>query len=127
MSFTAKKKAIGFSFVSFVLLLALGCNQQQAADRDKIKEGAAAATAEVKKDTSAVVEGVKEGWNRDNKGLVNVNSAKKAQLLNLPGITQQTADALIKGRPYTDKHELVTKGIVSENEYGRIAGNITVK
>lgn len=124
---TAQKKTIGFSFLSFVLLLALGCSQQKAADRDKIREGAAAATAEVKKDTSAVVEGVKEGWNRDNKGLVNVNSATKAQLLNLPGITQPTADALIQGRPYTDKHELVTKGIVSENEYARIAGTITVR
>jgi DNA uptake protein ComE-like DNA-binding protein len=124
---STKKKTLSFSVVSFVLLLVVGCSQQQAADRDKIKEGAAAATAEVKKDTSAVVEGVKEGWNRDNKGLVNVNSATKAQLLNLPGVTQPTADALINGRPYADKHELVTKGVLSENEYGRISGSISLK
>jgi DNA uptake protein ComE-like DNA-binding protein len=124
---TTNKKTLSFSLVSFVLLLAVGCSQQQTSDRDKIQAGAAAATAEVKKDTSAVVEGVKEGWNRDKKGLVNVNSATKAQLLKLPGITQHTADALINGRPYINKHELVTKGILSENEYGRISGSITVK
>ena len=83
-------------------------------------------TEEIKKDSTAIAQGVKEGWNRDKKGLVNVNSANKTQLLDLPGITAANADRIIKARPYRDKHDLVTKGVLSENQYQRIADSISV-
>ena len=103
------------------------CNQQKANDsREQLRKGAAAATEEIKKDSTAIAQGVKEGWNRDKKGLVNVNSANKTQLLDLPGITAANADRIIKARPYRDKHDLVTKGVLSENQYQRIADSISV-
>ena len=111
--------------VAGVVMTTLTCNQQKADDsRQQLRKGAAAATEEIKKDTGAIVQGVKEGWNRDNKNLVNINSASKSRLLDLPGITEATADSIIKARPYQDKHDLVTKGVLSENKYRRIADSI---
>jgi len=46
-------------------------------------------------------------------------------LLDLPGITEANADSIIKTRPYQDKYDLVTKGVLSENKYRRIADSIT--
>src|SRR5579859_7667111 len=109
-----------------VLLFTASCSEQKANDsRDQLRKGAAAATEEVKKDSTAIAQGVKEGWNRDKPGLVNINSADKTQLLDLPGITQADANRIVKARPFQDKHELVTRGLVSENEYQRIADRIT--
>jgi len=109
-----------------VLLLTASCSQQKADDsRDQLRKGTAAATEEIKKDSTAIAQGVKEGWNRDKKGLVNINSADKTQLLDLPGITQVDANRIVKARPFQDKHELVTRGVLSENEYQRIADRIT--
>lgn len=117
----------GFFLLALLLLIAVGCSEQKANDsREQVRKGAADATAEVKKDATAIAQGVKEGWNRDKKSALNLNSASKAQLLNLPGITKAKADEIVKGRPYSDKHELVTRGILSENEYDRIADAITV-
>jgi DNA uptake protein ComE-like DNA-binding protein len=114
-------------FLVAVLVATVTCNQQKADDsREQLRKGAAAATEEIKKDSTAIAQGVKEGWNRDKKGLVNVNSANKTQLLDLPGITAANADRIIKTRPYRDKHDLVTKGVLSENQYQRIADSITV-
>ncbi len=120
-----------FKFACFILLAAavlftITCSQQKANDsRDQLRKGAAAATEEIKKDSSAIAQGVKEGWNRDRPGLVNINSADKTQLLDLPGITQADANRIVKARPFQAKHELVTRGLVSENEYQRIADRIT--
>ena len=111
-----------------ILLLATGCTKKQEADNtDKIREQTAKATAEVKKNTTAVVEGVKEGWNRDKSQSVNLNAATKDQMIILPGITEAKANRIVAGRPYSDKHELVTKKVLTESEYSRIAGRITVK
>jgi DNA uptake protein ComE-like DNA-binding protein len=103
-----------------------GCSKQEAKDNtEKIREKTAEATAEVKEKTTAVVEGVKEGWNRDK--TVDLNSATKTQLLTLPGISGPKADLIISRRPYVSKHELVTKKILSESEYDKIADRVVVK
>jgi DNA uptake protein ComE-like DNA-binding protein len=103
-----------------------GCSKQEAKDNtEKIREKTAEATAEVKEKSTAVVEGVKEGWNRDK--TVDLNSATKTQLLTLPGITGPKADLVISRRPYASKHELVTKKILSESEYDKIADRVVVK
>lgn len=121
-----------FKFACFILFVGVviatvTCNEQKANDsREQIRKGAASATEEIKKDSTAIAQGVKEGWNRDKKGMVNINSVGKTQLLDLPGITTAAADRIIKARPYHDKHELVTKGVLSENQYQRIADSITV-
>lgn len=53
-------------------------------------------------------------------GIIDINSASAAELDALPGIGTARAAAIVKGRPYKNKYELVTKKIVPESVYGKI-------
>jgi len=59
--------------------------------------------------------------------LIDINTATKAQLEPLKGIGPARADAIIKGRPYKGKDELVQKKIVPQNVYDDIKGQIIAK
>src|SRR4030088_232265 len=72
-----------------LLLVALaGCTQPQ--NSQELEEKTAQATAEVKRDAKAVAEGIREGWSRDKP--LDLNTATKAQLESLPGMTAAEAD-----------------------------------
>ncbi|MFZ1007904.1 MAG: helix-hairpin-helix domain-containing protein [Candidatus Sulfotelmatobacter sp.] len=85
---------------------------------DEIRERTAQATETVRRDTKAVVEGVKEGMRSDK--AININKASREDLLTLPGITEHEADRIIAGRPFDDAHDLVNRHIVSQTEYDKI-------
>ena len=51
---------------------------------------------------------------------VDINSASKAQLKQIPGITDALADKVIAGRPYLSKAHLVTHKIISGAQYAQI-------
>ena len=89
---------------------------------DEIRQRAADATATMRRDTKAVVEGVKEGMNRDK--TININKASREDLLSLPGITEHEADRIIADRPFTDAHDLVKRHVLPEAEYARISNRI---
>lgn len=123
------------------LLLASGCNQQdtektkqQAAQAtEKIKEGSKVAAVEIKKEakeaakqTKAIAEGVKQGLEAPD-APVNVNSASKEQLQTLSGVDEETANRIIKGRPYHTRDEVGAKGVVSPEEFNAIKDKIAVK
>ena len=59
--------------------------------------------------------------------LIDINSATKAELEPLKGIGPVRADAIIKGRPYKGKDELVQKKIIPENVYADIKDKIIAK
>ena len=59
--------------------------------------------------------------------LVDINSATEAQLSTLPGIAKARSEAIIKGRPYKGKDELLAKKIVPENVYNDIKDKIIAK
>ncbi len=59
--------------------------------------------------------------------LIDLNSASKAKLLKLPGITPARADKIIAGRPYQTTKELVTKKILTSTAYNKIAKRIVAK
>jgi DNA uptake protein ComE-like DNA-binding protein len=59
--------------------------------------------------------------------LVDINSATKEQLDALPGIGSARADAIIKGRPYRAKNELVDKKVIPSNVYEGIKDKIIAK
>jgi DNA uptake protein ComE-like DNA-binding protein len=92
---------------------------------------AAEAAAE---EAHAAAQGVKEGWERGREDrrveehrIVNLNSASERELMDLPGITRDDARKIIEGRPYRNRHELVSKGILSESEYAKVRDATTVK
>jgi len=113
-----------FVIIAFLPLFFTGCTQKQP-NPDEIREKTADATAQLKSDTKAVVEGVREGLSRDK--TVNLNTATDDQLTTLPGVTHARAERVIAGRPYDDPHDVVTRHILSEEEYKRIKDRITAK
>jgi len=115
--------------VLFSLSLA-GCNAcfNKPANPDEVREKTAAATAEAKNDAKAVAEGVRDGLRRPTADRpLDLNSAPKSQLKTLPGMTDEAADRIIAGRPYSTEHELLDKRILSREEYNKIADSVTVK
>lgn len=55
---------------------------------------------------------------------IDINSASRAELMKLPGITQADADKIIAKRPYLSKAELVTRGIISVEAYHGLKAQI---
>lgn len=106
--------------------MAVGCGdsaereakiRQEAA---KAAETARPAVEEASRDVKAAVEGAKEGWDKGGAKKLDLNSATEEDLTGLPGIGAKEAKKIIKGRPYHDAHELVTKKILSESAYDRL-------
>ena len=59
--------------------------------------------------------------------LLDINSASKAELDALPQIGSARADAIIKGRPYKGKDDLINKKIIPQNAYDAIKDKIIAK
>jgi competence protein ComEA len=58
---------------------------------------------------------------------VDLNSATKDELMKLDGIGEARADAIIKGRPFKGKDELVAKKILPKAAYDKIKDKIIAK
>ena len=59
--------------------------------------------------------------------LMDINSASEAQLASLKGIGDVRAKAIVKGRPYKGKDDLLRKKIVPKNVYEDIKDQIIAK
>jgi DNA uptake protein ComE-like DNA-binding protein len=60
-------------------------------------------------------------------GLVDVNHASLDQLTSLPGIQDALAAKIVKNRPYANKAQLSSKGVISAATYKRIRNRIIAK
>ena len=59
--------------------------------------------------------------------LIDLNSASRDALMDLDGIGEVRADAIIRARPFKAKAELVERWIVPEQLYEKIADKVTVR
>ncbi|MFI5092459.1 MAG: helix-hairpin-helix domain-containing protein [Candidatus Acidiferrum sp.] len=113
---------------------AAGCGGNSAERNKEIHDEAAKAAAQAKpaveeasRAVKAAVEGAKEGWENGEKHLVDLNSAGEEDLTGLPGIGKHEAKRIIAGRPYKDKHNLVSRRILSAAAYEKIKDDVDVK
>jgi DNA uptake protein ComE-like DNA-binding protein len=59
--------------------------------------------------------------------LMDINSASEQELATLPGIGDVRAKAIVKGRPYKGKDDLVQKKILTKKVYDGIKDKIIAK
>lgn len=59
--------------------------------------------------------------------LIDINSASAEELSQLKGIGEARSTAIVKGRPYRGKDELVRKKILPESVYAGIKNQIIAK
>jgi len=110
--------SLGLAFASGSALA-----QKQDAPKDTKKTEA---TKETKKaDTKAAdtksTDAAKKG------DLMDINSASEKELATLKGIGDARAAAIVKGRPYKGKDELVQKKIIPQKVYDEIKDQIIAK
>jgi competence protein ComEA len=59
--------------------------------------------------------------------LIDINTASAKELQSLKGIGDARATAIVKGRPYKGKDELVQKGVIPQAIYDGIKDKIIAK
>jgi len=114
-------RALLFFLIACVLSGCIACTNQ---NPDQIRQKTAEETAAVKRDTKAIAQGLKEGLS--NKRSIDLNKASRQDLESLPGVNAHQAERIIAERPYANTHQLVTRGILSEDAYSQIQDRVVV-
>ena len=112
---------LSLAVLSLFLGLSLACTNESP---DQIRQKTAEETAALKRDSKAVAEGVKDGLS--NKKPVDLNRASKDDLASLPGVSARRADRIIAERPYAYTHQLVSRHVLTEDEYAQIQDRVVV-
>jgi DNA uptake protein ComE-like DNA-binding protein len=73
----------------------------------------------------AAAQGVREGWNKASHSTIDINAASESDLIGLPGVDRPMARRIIERRPYRDKHDVVSRGVLSQGQYDKIRDQIT--
>jgi competence protein ComEA len=59
--------------------------------------------------------------------LIDINTASQDELKSLPGIGDAYSAAIIKNRPYANKRQLVSKKVIPQATYDKIADRVVAK
>jgi len=57
---------------------------------------------------------------------VDLNTATRKELDDLPGLTKADVDKIIKSRPYAKKHDLVDRGVLDEHKFDAIRDDVEI-
>ncbi len=98
---------------------------KQSAEDAAAKARIAAASAEDK--INAVAAGVRQGLQEGTTAPVDLNSATADQLVALPGISGPRARRIIAGRPYSSANDLVSRKILTPDQFHAIRNQVTAK
>lgn len=128
----AKPMPVFTLWSGLILTIVLGCGlglagcttENHRQNSDELREKTAETTAELKRDAKSVAQGVKEGWSRD-KQRVDLNNASRDELVAV-GLTRAQSDHVIEHRPYSSPRQLLTKHVLSEDEYREIEPRVRV-
>jgi DNA uptake protein ComE-like DNA-binding protein len=58
---------------------------------------------------------------------LDLNTATKEELMKAPGVTDAIADQIIAARPFKSRTELLSKKIVTREEYAKLRTHVMVK
>ena len=106
-------------FATFLLASALLASPLFALDATQAKKDTATATAAPAKAAPAAPAKAPEP--------MDINSATAKQLATLKGIGEVRSKAIVKGRPYSGKDDLVNKKIIPQDVYDDIKDLIIAK
>lgn len=102
--------------------------EQAKRDAQKAAAEAKVAAANASREANDVAKGVRAGLhNKNGERVLDVNTASRADLETLPGVTPATARRIAENRPYSSPRELVRKRVISQSEYDRIADQIDAR
>lgn len=87
-------------------------------------ESKPAKSGEAKASAAAIAKSAKAKVAAPKIKLVDINSARKAELKKLPGVDDAMADKIIAGRPYLSKAHLVTRVGIPRGIYEQIKKQI---
>jgi DNA uptake protein ComE-like DNA-binding protein len=118
------KHLLFLALAALILVSGVACARNQ--NPDQLRKETAEATSNLKRDTKAVAEGVKEGLTSTSKRSIDLNTASKDDLASLPGVTARQVDRIVAERPFATTRQLVTRRVVSEDEYAQIQDRVTV-
>jgi len=118
-----KRSIIPSALIAAALLLSAGLSLADASKPAPAAETKAVSGAKAKQ-SSAKAKRVKAAKRVKP---VDINSAGKAELKKLPGISDAQAEKIITGRPYLSKANLVTQNIISLAEYERLKEMVIAK
>ena len=76
---------------------------------------------------NAAAQGVRDGMAPDSEHPLDINSASRASIATLPGISLTKAHDIVKGRPYTSTHQLVSKGLLTPEQYSKISDRVVAR